>query len=96
MNELLLRYRGNEPIEDIVTEALKVEERELLTAILRTKSHLSRFEEKYRVPTSEFVSAAPDSFKIEDMDSIEWSGEYETLQRIEKRLKRLREIEVCA
>ena len=95
MDKIVLRYNGNKPIKGLVTEALKVEEKELLTAILKTKEHLSKFEEKYHLSTSEFISTPPTSPDIDDMEAIEWSGEYETLKRIEDNLKRLREIEIC-
>lgn len=95
MSEIVLKSPGTESIKTLVTEALKVEEKELLTAILKTEGHLSKFENKYRLSTSEFILRPPDSLKIDDLEAIEWSGEHETLKRIEERLKRLKEIEVC-
>ncbi len=96
MSEIVLKYHGSGSIEELIKEALKAEENELLAALLRTKEHLLRFEDKYHLPTSKFISASIDSLKIDDMEAIEWSGEYETLERIEERLKKLREIEICA
>ena len=95
MSTLVLKYPGKESIEGLVTDALRIEEKELLTAVLKTKEHLSRFENKYRLSTSEFISAPPGSLEIDNMEAIEWSGEHETLERIEESLKKLKEIEVC-
>ena len=95
MSEIVLRCPGAEPIRDLVTEALKAEEKELLTAILKTKEHLLKFEKRYNLSTSEFISGDPDSFNIDNMEAIEWTGEHETLKRIEDRLSILKEIEVC-
>lgn len=93
MSEIRLCSSGKEPIKDLVTQALAAEERELLTALLKTKEHLLKFEEKHHLPTSEFISLALEG--IEDLEAIEWQGEYETLKRIEEKLKILKEIEVC-
>lgn len=96
MTQIILRSHGNISINDLIAEALKAEENELLAAILKTKEHLLKFEDKYHFPTDKFISGSIPSFKIEDMDAIEWSGEHETLKRIEERLTNLREIEICS
>ena len=88
MSEVVLRYLGNEFIETLVTDALKMEEKKLFTAILKVKEHLSNFENKYRLSTSEFILNPPNSLEIDNMEAVEWSREYETLKRIEERLKK--------
>ncbi len=95
MNEVILKSTSDKPIKELVIAALEAEKKELLTALLRTKEYLSKFENKYRLTTSKFISTPAHSLKIDNMEAIEWTGEYETLQRIEDRLKILGEIEVC-
>ncbi|MFH0924238.1 MAG: hypothetical protein V1872_01175 [bacterium] len=95
MNKLVLEYPSNESISSIVSEALKLEEKELLTALLKIKEHLSKFENRYNLTTHDFISQSPTAPNIDNMEALEWSGEYETLKLIEDRLNRLREIIVC-
>ena len=96
MSQVTLRSAREEPIESLVVAALEAEKKETLTAILKTKEKLSLFEKRFNLPTTDFIARAyPEIAQITEMDAIEWSGEYETLNRLEERLSRLQEIKVC-
>lgn len=96
MSQVTLKSAREEPIESLVVAALEAEKKETLTAILKTKEKLSLFEERFNLPTTDFITRAYEEIpQITEMDAIEWSGEYETLNRLEERLSRLQEIEVC-
>ena len=80
----------------MVVAALEAEEKEILTAILKTKEKLSLFEKKYNLTTDMFLAKIYQKIPhITEMDAIEWSGEHETAKRLENRLSRLREIQIC-
>ena len=54
------------------------------------------FEKRFNMPTADFLSKAyQKTQQITEMDAIEWSGEYETVGRLEQRLSRLEGIRVC-
>ena len=96
LSQVTLKSAREEPIESLVVAALEAEKKEALTAILKTKEKLSLFEKRFNMLTTDFIARAYQEIpQITEMDAIEWSGEYETLNRLEERLSRLQEIKVC-
>jgi hypothetical protein len=96
LSQVTLKSAREEPIESLVVAALEAEKKETLTAILKTKEKLSLFEKRFNLATTDFIAMAYEEIpQITEMDAIEWSGEHETLNRLEERLSRLQEIEVC-
>lgn len=91
MSILTLKSTSEEPLEQIVTSALTLGKKEILTAILKTKNKLSFFENKYKITTSDFINKPQD---INEMESIEWEGEFETLKRLQAKLKDIEEIKI--
>ncbi len=96
MNQVVLKSSDNAPIKPIIILALQAEQNELKTGILKTKAKLTAFEKKYNMSTAAFLKATPDSLPFNEMEAIEWSGEYETLKRLEDELSRLSKIELCS
>ena len=96
MSQIILRSSDKKPIEPLVTAALEGEKKEILTAILKTKEKLSLFEKRFNLSTAEFLAKDHQEIpQITEMDAIEWSGEHETVKRLEQRLSRLQEIRIC-
>ena len=92
MSQLLLKSTGKDSILSLVNAALVAEEREILTGIQKTIQKLLVFEKRYNVDTSSFLK----NLSVDDeMESLEWLGEHETLQRLQNKLSRLKEIQVC-
>ena len=80
----------------LVVAALEAEKNELLTAIIKTEQKLSVFEKKFNVSTSDFmITGYQEIPQISEMEAIEWLGEYETLKKLQEKLSRLQEIEIC-
>ncbi|MBI5748051.1 MAG: hypothetical protein A2889_03095 [Nitrospinae bacterium RIFCSPLOWO2_01_FULL_39_10] len=96
MNQVVLKSNDNVSIKPIVIQALQSEQNELKTGILKTKAKLSVFEKKYNMSTATFLKATPDSLPFNELEAVEWSGEYETLKRLEDELSRLMKIELCS
>jgi hypothetical protein len=96
LSQVILKSPDEKPIEPLVVAALEAEKKEILTAILKTKEKLSLFEKRFHLSTAEFLAKAYQEIsQITEMDAIEWSGEHETVKRLEERLSRLQEIRVC-
>ncbi len=95
MNQIVLKSNDNVSIKPIVIQALQSEQNELKTGILKTKAKLSAFEKKYNMSTAAFLKATPGSLPFNELEAVEWSGEYETLKRLEDELSRLMKIELC-
>jgi len=95
MSQVILKSPRKEPIEPLVVAALEAEKKEILAAILKTKEKLSLFEKRFNLSTTDFIAQAYQEVpKITEMDAVEWSGEYETLKRLEERLSHLQEIQI--
>ena len=96
MRQVMLKSPRGEAIEPLVVAALEAEKNEILTAIMKTKQKLSIFEKRFILSTTDFVTKGhQEVLQISEMDAIEWSGEHETLERLQEKLSRLQEIEVC-
>ncbi len=96
MSQLILVSPHEKSIEAIVVAALEAEKKEILTAILKTEAKLFLFEKRFNLSTADFLAKAYQEIaQATEMDAIEWSGEYETVKRLEERLSRLQEIRIC-
>jgi hypothetical protein len=96
MSEVVLKSPSGEKIEPLVVAALEAEKNEILTAIIKTEQKLSIFEKKFNVSTSDFMITGQQEIpQISEMEAIEWLGEHETLKKLQEKLSRLQEIEVC-
>lgn len=95
MSQITLKSADTESITPLIISALDAEKKEITTAILKTKEKLAAFEKKYNLTTSDFLKKTKSLTPIPEMDAIEWSGEWETLQRLQNRLSRLEEIQIC-
>jgi len=92
----MLKSPREEAIEPLVIAALRAEKNEILTAIIKTKQKMSIFEKKFNLSTSDFiVRSYQETPQLTEMDAIEWMGEHETLKRLQEKLLRLQEIQVC-
>ena len=96
MNQIVLKSSDDASIKPIIISALKAEQNELKTGILKTKAKISTFEKRYKMSTKEFLKTPAESLPFNEMEAIEWSGEYETLIRLEDELSRLMKIELCS
>lgn len=95
MSQVVLKTSDNVPLKPLIISALEAEQNELKTGILKTNLKLAAFEKRYNLSTDVFISAPPSSLNITELEAVEWSGEYETLKRLENELSRLIKIEIC-
>jgi hypothetical protein len=95
MGKVLLKSDNKASIKELVIDALEAEKKELLAALLKTKECLAKFEAKYHISTLDFISRNNESLNLENMEAVEWQGEYETLKQLEEKLNLLKEIKVC-
>lgn len=95
MSQITLKSADPESITPLIISALDAEKKEITTAILKTEEKLATFEKKYNLTTADFLKKTKSLTPIPEMDLIEWSGEWETLQRLQNRLSRLEEIQIC-
>jgi len=96
MSQVILKSPRGEAIESLIVAALEAEKNEISTAIMKTKQKLSSFEKKFNLSTTDFMKRSHQKItQISEMDAIEWSGECETLKKLQEKLSLLQEIQVC-
>lgn len=96
MSQIILKADDTISIKPLIVSALHAEENELRTGILKTKQKLAAFERKYNLSTEDFLNISTESLPFNELEAIEWSGEYETLKRLEDELSSLKKIEICS
>lgn len=94
MAQVVLKSSDNAPLGPLILSALGAEQNELKIGVLKTRMKLAVFEKKYNLSTNDFINAPPAA--INEIEAIEWSGECETLRRLEEKLSRLMKIEICS
>jgi hypothetical protein len=94
MTQVVLKSKDDTPLKPLILSALEAEQNELKTGILKTRVKLAVFEKRYNLSTNDFLNNPTTS--INELEAIEWSGEYETLKRLEDELSRLLKIEICS
>jgi len=83
----LIVETDNEWTKRKIKDAIHIETEILKRAIDRTQGKLRDFETKYGEFNRDLLYG-----KVDDMELIEWEGELETREKLNKRLKSLEEI----
>lgn len=79
---------------ELLKSALSGKIARIQLSIDMTQQKLSTFETKYNISSEHFLKKmAAEDLDGGDMEYVEWAGEYQILQRLEKQLKQLQEIE---
>ncbi len=92
MAELILISPRKRQLKPLVETALQNELRLLEAGIRRTEQRLHEFEQRYGLPSAEFVHRYERDELEESLDFAEWIGEYRLLERLREKADTLREI----
>jgi hypothetical protein len=94
MSEIILRTNEPGKTASILFEALETEERRLQYSLSLAKKRLKKFEKKYNVSSDKFIAEwSAEDLKGQDMEYVEWSGEYQLALRLNERLFSIKSIE---
>ena len=97
MTEIILKTNAPDKAVDILKEALATEASRIKYSLNLVKKRLKRFETKYNVPSAKFIDEwSAEDLKGEDMEYVEWAGEYQLFSRLNERLEVLESIENVA
>ncbi len=94
MNVLTLASDRDDSLEPLITSAVANELRLLEASLRRTEARLRDFEQRYQVATDEFVARYAANEVHEDLETLEWLGEYRLAQNITVQMEALRAIHV--
>ena len=94
MAEIILKANEPEKAVEIIFEALETEAHRVQYGLNLAKKRLERFEKKYNVSSDEFIEKwSAEDLKGQDMEYVEWAGEYQLSLRLNERLLALKNIE---
>jgi len=94
MTEIILKTNEPDKAANILFEALETEERRLKYSLNLAKKRLKKYEKKYNISSDKFIAEwGAEDLKGQDMEYVEWSGEYQLALRLNERLFTLKSIE---
>jgi hypothetical protein len=96
MSELKLTSKYPGSIKSLVEGAITATLRSTEAGIKTTEQRLQEFEQKYQIPTEEFIQRYENDEFQETLELAEWIGEYRMLQGLKEDAERLRGIEFVA
>ena len=97
MTEIILKTNAPDKAAEILKEALATEALRIKYSLNLAKKRLKRFETKYKISSANFINDwSAEDLKGEDMEYVEWAGEYQLFSRLNERLEVLESIENVA
>jgi hypothetical protein len=94
MAEIILKTKDPGKVAEILFEALDLEAKRLQYSLSLAKNRLANFERKYNISSNKFITEwSAEDLKGQDMEYIEWAGEYQLALRLNERLLALKGIE---
>ena len=93
MPEIILETDMPDKAIKFLVEALENETLRLKYSMKLAKKRLSKFENKYRVTSKEFIKGwCAEDLEGKDLEYVEWAGEYNLSMRLNERLNALKSI----
>jgi hypothetical protein len=92
MNQITLVSPQERPLQPIIEAALHNELRLLEAGLHRTDVRIRDFETRYGMSTAEFLRKHQNDEIEETLELIEWVGEVRMRERLQEKIKMLREI----
>jgi len=94
MAEIILKTNDPGKVAAILFEALNLEAKRVQYSLGLAKNRLVTFEKKYNISSDKFIAEwSAEDLKGQDMEYIEWFGEYQFALRLNERLLALKGIE---
>lgn len=93
MNTLYIEPTQNKQVLHLVEEAVRGEVARLELALDLARRRLAPFENKYSITSEKFIaSMAAEDMSGGDDEYVQWAGEYKLMQRLEEKLRQLKEL----
>ena len=97
MAEIRLKTDRLDKAVEVLKDALEIETLRLKYSLNLGKKRLKRFENKYNISSEKFINDwSAEDLKGEDLEYVEWAGEYQLFSRLNERLIALKSIENVA
>ena len=97
MAEIVLKTNRPDKAPQVLREALETEALRLGYSLNLAKKRLKKFETKYNISSNKFINEwSAEDLKGEDLEYVEWAGEYQLFSRLNERLVVLKSTENVA
>ena len=97
MAQIVLKTNTPDKAAGVLKEALEIEASRLKYSLNIAKKRLKRFENKYNISSEKFINEwSAEDLKGEDLEYVEWAGEYQLFSKLNERLAVLKSIENVA
>jgi hypothetical protein len=94
MTTIYIDAQQSRETRHLVQSAIEGEIGRLELALTSARRRLLPFETKYNVSSEQFISTmSAEDLEGQDDEYVQWAGEYRLWQRLQEKLKQLREIE---
>jgi hypothetical protein len=94
MAEIILKTNEPEKATGILFEALEKEAQRLQYSLSLAKKRIKGFEKKYNVSSDKFFAEwSAEDLEGQDMEYVEWAGEYQLSMKLNERLSAIKSIE---
>ncbi len=94
MSKIILKTNDPGKTASILFEVLETEGKRLQYSLGLAKKRLEKFENRYNVSSDKFMAEwGAEDLKGQDMEYVEWAGEYQLALRLNERLLALKGIE---
>jgi hypothetical protein len=90
MTQLTVVSEKLDMVRPLISDAIKKEIAVIELGIKETRKMLQQFERKYRMKSGTFYANLTRGKLKENLDFIEWEGEYETLKRLQEQIRELK------
>ena len=90
MTQLTVVSEKMDMVRPLISDAIKKEIAVIGLGIKGTRRILQEFEKKYRMKSGTFYANLVRGKLKENLDFIEWEGEYETLKRLQEQIRELK------
>ena len=93
MNTIYIEPTQNKQVLHLVEEAVRGEIARLELALELARRRLAPFENKYGISSEKFTaSMTAEDLSGGDNEYVQWAGEYKLMQRLEEKLRQLKEL----
>jgi hypothetical protein len=93
MNTIYIEPTQNSEVLRLVEAAVRSEIVRLELALELAKKRLAPFEQKHRITSDQFIATmTAEDLPGGDDEYVQWAGEYKLMQRLEEKLKQLRDL----
>ncbi len=96
MTRVIIQSKSAANLKALIQLAVENEAKIIDFGIARTKRKLEAFEREFGMNTRKFYEDYQRGKLGDDLKMIKWAGEYETLNRLQKDHRELKEIELCS